>query len=75
MQGGAVLARNLLAAMQGQALEAFRPKAQVLSLIDGGRFGAMAHWRGFSWEGPGLRAWKAWLDDGFLRHWQQPALR
>lgn len=75
LKGGAHLAHNLLATMEGRPLKAFAPQAQVLSLIDGGAFGGLGHWRGLCWEGPGLQTWKAWLDGAFLRRWQGPTLR
>jgi pyridine nucleotide-disulfide oxidoreductase family protein len=66
VQAGPVLARNLLAALAGQPLEAYRPKARPLYLLACGERHAIASWGAWSAEGRWVWRWKDAIDRRFV---------
>ncbi len=62
-----VLARNLRAALEGRALQAWQPKPHWLALIGTGGRHAVASRGGFSAGGRWVWLWKDWLDRRFMR--------
>ena len=67
VRAGPILARNLRAAMAGEALRAYQPRKRSLYLLACGPRYAIVSWGGLSAEGAWVWRWKDRLDQGFLR--------
>jgi selenide,water dikinase len=67
VRAGPVLAINLRAACQGEALERWTPQAQALYLISTGQRHALAAWGALSFGGNWVWHWKDWIDRRFMR--------
>ncbi len=61
------LATNLLAALQGQPLQAYTPPAKTLNLLACGTRYAIASHGSWSAEGRWVWYWKDWIDRRFMR--------
>ena len=71
---GPVLANNLLASLQGQALQSYTPRKKSLYLLATGPKHAIASWGGFSAQGRWVWQWKNWIDRGFMnKHQSMPS--
>ena len=68
---GPVLANNLLAAIDGGRLVAYKPKARSLYLLACGPRYAIASWGRWSAEGAWVWRWKDWIDRGFVRRFSR----
>jgi len=69
---GPVLAANLLRALAGHPLDAFRFSPHALAILNcGGRY-ALASWRGAALEGRWVWRWKHGLDRRFMRRFEPP---
>lgn len=64
---GPVLAHNLIAAINGHALESYRPRKKSLYLLATGPKYAIASWGAFSAQGHWVWVWKNWIDRRFMR--------
>ena len=64
---GPVLHHNLVAAATGQKLKPYRPQKNFLGLISTGDANAVASRGGWSAEGPWLWKIKDWIDQRFMR--------
>lgn len=72
VHAGAVVAYNLMAALQGrQAYRSYRPRRWTLYLIRTHAQHAIASWGPFSAQGAWVRRWKDHLDRKFLRRFRQ----
>ena len=67
VRAGPVLASNLRAACQGEALQRWTPQAQALYLISTGQRHALAAWGASSFGGSWVWHWKDWIDRRFMR--------
>jgi len=63
---GPVLANNLLASIQGHALQSYSPRKKSLYLLATGPKYAIASWGWFSAQGQWVWRWKNWIDRGFM---------
>ncbi|MDX8385178.1 MAG: FAD-dependent oxidoreductase [Gallionella sp.] len=63
---GPVLANNLLASIQGQALQSYSPRKKSLYLLATGPKHAIVSWGWFSAQGHWVWRWKNWIDRGFI---------
>ncbi len=72
VRAGPVLAANLRAACQGQALQDWTPQARALYLISTGERHALATWGRWSWSGRWVWRWKRHIDHAFMRRWAVP---
>ena len=61
-----VLGHNLLAALRGQPLRAYRPQRRALALLNCGDGTALLSWGAYAARGRLLRSWKHRLDVAFL---------
>jgi len=66
VRAGPVLAANLLAALNGGPLRAYRPRARSLYLISCGPRYAVASWGRWSAQGAWVWLWKDWIDRRFI---------
>ncbi|MEQ1814696.1 MAG: FAD-dependent oxidoreductase, partial [Candidatus Nitrotoga sp.] len=64
---GSVLAHNLLAKLNGQPLQRYRPRKKSLYLLATGPRHAIASWGWFSAQGHWVWLWKNWIDRRFMR--------
>jgi len=64
---GPVLAHNLLAVSQGQALKSYHPRRRSLYLLATGPQHAILSWGAFSAQGRWVWRWKNWIDKRFIR--------
>ena len=64
---GPVLAHNLIAAINGHALESYRPRKKSLYLLATGPKHAIASWGACSAQGHWVWVWKNWIDRRFMR--------
>jgi pyridine nucleotide-disulfide oxidoreductase family protein len=64
---GPILARNVTAAMTGNALQRFRPQRRALYLISTGSRHAIATWGPISGEGEWVWTWKDRIDRRFVQ--------
>lgn len=64
---GPVLANNLLASLNGQPLQRYRPRKKSLYLLATGPRHAIASWGWFSAQGHWVWLWKNWIDRRFMR--------
>ena len=64
---GPVLADNLLRALAGQPLAAYRAQHGYLSLLSTGGRHAIGAWRGLTWEGDWVWRWKETIDRRFMQ--------
>lgn len=64
---GPVLAHNLLASLNGQPLQLYRPRKKSLYLLATGPRHAIASWGWFSAQGYWVWLWKNWIDRRFMR--------
>lgn len=71
VHAGPVLGHNLLAALSGAPLRAYRPRANSLYLLACGRRYAVASWGRWSAQGAWVWRWKDWIDRGFIRRFQR----
>jgi len=67
VQAGPVLAHNLLAALDGAALQTYAPKRRSLYLLACGPRYAVASWGRWSAEGEWVWRWKDWIDRRFIQ--------
>ena len=67
VHAGPVLAANLMAALDGQPLQAYRPKRYSLYLLSCGSRYAVASWGPWSAQGRWVWRWKDWIDRRFIR--------
>jgi pyridine nucleotide-disulfide oxidoreductase family protein len=67
VKAGPVLAHNLIAAVDGKPLIAYRPRRHTLYLLACGRNYAIASWGNWSAEGKWVWDWKNWIDRRFVR--------
>ena len=73
---GPVVADNLLAGIEGRALQRYRPRRKSLYLLATGPQHAIASWGGFSAQGHWVWRWKNWIDRRFMRkHTRSPELK
>ena len=63
---GPVLARNLIASIDGQKLQSYRPRKRSLYLLATGPQYAIASWGGLSAQGYWVWRWKNWIDRRFM---------
>lgn len=68
---GPILAHNLLAAMQGEVLQAYIPQRRILVLIGTGGLHAVASWGAFAWQGRWVWRWKQRIDRRFLARYKK----
>jgi pyridine nucleotide-disulfide oxidoreductase family protein len=67
---GPVLAHNLRAVLDGQALQTYRPQAKFLALLATGNGRAIASRGRWSAQGRWLWRWKDHIDRGFVRRFE-----
>lgn len=67
VHAGPVLANNLLAVLNGTALQPYVPRQPSLYLLACGPHYAVASWGRWSAEGQWVWRWKDWIDRGFIR--------
>lgn len=72
---GPVLAANLLAALQGAAMQSYRPRASSLYLLACGPRHAVLSWGRWSAEGNWAWRLKDWIDRRFIRRFSNPPHR
>jgi len=70
---GPVLAQNLLRQALGDALIAYRPQRDTLSLLTTGPQHAIACWHGLVWQGDWVWRWKDRIDRRFMRRFALPS--
>lgn len=63
---GPVLARNIIARINGNRLESFSPQRRYLTLIGTGERHAVASWNGIGWQGNWVWRWKEHIDRQFI---------
>lgn len=68
---GAILAHNLLAALDGQPLLRYTPQSSYLSLLVSGPQRAIGVYKGFSFAGAWVWKLKDHIDRGFMRRFQR----
>lgn len=73
VRAGPVLARNLMAAHQGQPLKAWRPPQRTLNLLSCGAGHAIASWGPLHAEGAWVWRWKDRIDRAFMARYALPA--
>jgi NADH dehydrogenase FAD-containing subunit len=66
VHAGPVLAANLLAALQGGAMQTYVPRRHSLYLLACGPRYAVASWGRWSAEGAWVWYWKDWIDRHFV---------
>jgi pyridine nucleotide-disulfide oxidoreductase family protein len=66
VRAGPALARNLAAALEGQALQAHVAPAHTLNLLSCGKREAIASWDGWSAQGRWVWWWKDRIDRAFI---------
>ncbi|MBH9681690.1 FAD-dependent oxidoreductase [Burkholderia cepacia] len=66
VHAGPILAQNLTAALLGERLHAYHPRATSLYLLACGERRAIASWGGFSAEGRWVWRWKDSIDRRFI---------
>jgi pyridine nucleotide-disulfide oxidoreductase family protein len=67
VHAGAILARNVVAAVAGGSMCAYRPRRRSLYLLATGPRYAVASWGSWSGEGAWVWYWKRWIDRRFIR--------
>jgi selenide,water dikinase len=67
VRAGPILATNLRAACQGEALQRWTPQAQALYLISTGQRHALAARGSLSFAGHWVWRWKDWIDRRFMQ--------
>ena len=67
-----VLWRNLVAALYGQTLKAYRPQKDSLKLLNRGDGTAVGLWKNQMVQGRWVRTWKDQLDTRFVRRYAKP---
>jgi NADH dehydrogenase FAD-containing subunit len=67
VHAGPVLAANLLAALQGGAMQTYLPRRHSLYLLACGPRYAVASWGRWSAEGAWVWYWKDWIDRHFVQ--------
>ena len=72
VRAGPILAANVLAALDGGPLTAFRPQGRALYLISTGRQHAIASWGTLAFHGTWVWRWKDWIDRDFISKFRQP---
>lgn len=73
VRAGPVLARNLMAAHNGQPLKAWRPPQRTLNLLSCGAGHAIASWGPLHAEGAWAWRWKDRIDRAFMAKYTLPA--
>ncbi|RQW29005.1 FAD-dependent oxidoreductase [Rhodobacteraceae bacterium CH30] len=68
---GAILAHNLLAALDSQPLLHYTPQSSYLSLLVSGSQCAIGVYKGFSFKGAWVWKLKNYIDRGFMRRFQR----
>ncbi len=63
---GPILAHNLLADIDGQALQPYIPQRKHLALLGTGGENAVAAWGAYAWQGKWVWRWKQALDRRFV---------
>lgn len=71
VHAGPVLGENLLAVLNGSALQPYRPKRRSLHLLACGPRHAVASWGRWSVDGQWVWHWKDWIDRGFIRRFSE----
>ena len=66
--------RNLVAALHGQSLKAYKPQRESLKLLNRGDGTAWGVWHGKLVQGKWVRTWKDQLDTRFVRRYHKPAV-
>ena len=69
---GPPLAANLVSALRGAALVAYRPQERTLALIATGDGRAVLSWGGFALQGAWLWRWKDRIDRRFMARYRAP---
>lgn len=73
VHAGPVLAANLMAALDGRPLQAYRPRRHALYLLSCGPRYAVASWGPWSAQGQWVWRWKDWIDRRFIRRFSDAA--
>lgn len=71
VHAGPVLGENLLAVLNGSALQSYRPKRRSLHLLACGPRYAVASWGRWSAEGQWVWRWKNWIDRRFIQRFSE----
>lgn len=66
VHAGPILAHNLIAALSGERMRAYRPRRTSLYLLASGERRAIASWGGLSAEGRWVWRWKDTIDRRFI---------
>lgn len=69
-----VLAHNLRAVIEGNALQLYRPQRRYLVLVGTGDPNAVASWGRLGWQGAWVHAWKKKIDRRFLARYNATAV-
>jgi selenide,water dikinase len=69
---GPPLARNLRAALAGEALTPYKPQRVALALIGTGGRNAVASWGPFAAQGAWVWRWKRYIDQRWMRGYLPP---
>ncbi|MEO6986115.1 MAG: FAD-dependent oxidoreductase [Paralcaligenes sp.] len=75
VHAGPVLAKNLLAALHGGAMQIYKPRRRSLYLLACGRRYAIASWGNWSAEGKWVWHMKDWIDRRFIQKFSDPKQR
>lgn len=63
---GPVLAKNIIAKIEGNSLASFSPQRRYLTLLGTGERHAVASWGSFGWQGNWVWQWKERIDRQFI---------
>jgi pyridine nucleotide-disulfide oxidoreductase family protein len=74
VHAGPVLARNLLAVLNGTEMQPYVPRRSSLYLLSCGPRYAVASWGRWSAEGQWVWHWKDWIDRGFIKRFSANVL-
>jgi pyridine nucleotide-disulfide oxidoreductase family protein len=75
VRAGPKLAANLLAAISGVPLKAYRPQRRALYLLAAGAKHAIASWGPLAFSGRWVWHWKDRIDRGYIAKFKQPENR